>query len=309
LNTFEAGVERFLKSCKPNTRRTYTAAYLAFEEFSGESVLDFLRRAEEDMKKEGLNKSHVARTTLADFVTWLESKKKANKTIRVYVGAIQGLAKYYDLRIGASYINLPPSITIHKKHPWTIEEIGNFISQMNHTLYKSIAATIVQSGLSLADLLELKYGDIKDEFEKGVTPLCVDLTRKKTSIRFLTFIGKWGVSLLKEHLNGKRLTDKTPIYDVCDRAVHAYFRRVGAKFGNKKLKGRNPYTPHSLRAAFRTILSDHQIDHIIIEFWMGHSVPEQQIVYVSKSREGWRETYRTQAEPWLTPPQFRWIEN
>jgi integrase len=309
LNGFEAGVERFLKSCKPNTRRTYTAAYLAFEEFSGESVLDFLRRAEEDMKKEGLNKSHVARTTLADFVTWLESKKKANKTIRVYVGAIQGLAKYYDLRIGASYINLPPSITIHKKHPWTIEEIGNFISQMNHTLYKSIAATIVQSGLSLADLLELKYGDIKDEFEKGVTPLCVDLTRKKTSIRFLTFIGKWGVSLLKEHLNGKRLTDKTPIYDVCDRAVHAYFRRVGAKFGNKKLKGRNPYTPHSLRAAFRTILSDHQIDHIIIEFWMGHSVPEQQIVYVSKSREGWRETYRTQAEPWLTPPQFRWIEN
>ena len=309
MHTFEAGVERFLKSCKPNTRRTYTAAYLAFEEFSGESVLDFLRQAEEDMKKEGLNKSHVARTTLADFVKWLEGKKKANKTIRVYVGAIQGLAKYYDLRIGASYINLPPSITIHKKHPWTIEEIGNFISQMNHTLYKSIAATIVQSGLSLADLLELKYGDIKDEFEKGVTPLCVDLTRKKTSIRFLTFIGKWGVSLLKEHLNGKRLTDKTPIYDVCDRAVHAYFRRVGAKFGNKKLKGRNPYTPHSLRAAFRTILSDHQIDHIIIEFWMGHSVPEQQIVYVSKSREGWRETYRTQAEPWLTPPQFRWIEN
>jgi len=37
---------------------------------------------------------------------------------------------------------------------------------------------------------------------------------------------------------------------------------------------------------------------------MGHRVPEQQIVYVSKSREGWRETYRSLAEPWLTPPQF-----
>jgi integrase len=303
LNGFEAGVERFLKSCKPNTRRTYTAAYLAFEEFSGESVLDFLRRAEEDMKKEGLNKSHVARTTLADFVNWLESKKKANKTIRAYVGAIQGLAKYYDLRIGASYINLPPSITIHKKHPWTIEEIGNFISQMDHTLYRSMAATILQSGLSLADLLELKYGDIQEEFEKGLTPLCLDWTRKKTSVPFMTFIGKWGVSMLKEHLDGKHLTDKTPIYDVCDRAVHRYFQRCAKRFG-AKIKLRNPYTPHSLRAAFRTILSDHQIDHVIIEFWMGHRVPEQQIVYVSKSREGWRETYRSLAEPWLTPPQF-----
>ena len=303
MKRFEPGVETFLDSCKPGTRRTYAAAYLAFEEFSGESVLDFLRRAEEDMKKEGLNKTHVARTTLADFVKWLEGKKKANKTIRVYVGAIQGLAKYYDLRIGASYINLPPSTTIHKKHPWTIKEIGNFISQMDHTLYKSMAATIVQSGLSLADLLELKYGDIREEFEKGITPLCLDWTRKKTSVPFMTFIGKWGVSLLKEHLNGKRLTDKTPIYDVSDRAVHRYFRRCAKKFGGK-IKPRNPYTPHSLRAAFRTILSDHQIDHIIVEFWMGHSVPEQQIVYVSKSREGWRETYRTLAEPWLTPPQF-----
>jgi integrase len=303
LKRFEAGVERFLKSCKPNTCRTYTAAYLTFEEFSGESVLDFLRRAEEDMKKEGLNKNHVARTTLADFVKWLKGKKLANKTVRVYVGAIQGLARYYDLKISASYINLPPSTTVNKKHPWTIEEIGNFISQMDHTLYRSMAATIVQSGLSLADLLELKYGDIQEELEKGITPLCLDWTRKKTSVPFMTFIGKWGVSMLKEHLNGKHLTDKTPIYDVCDRAVHRYFKRCAERFG-AKIKLRNPYTPHSLRAAFRTILSDHQIDHVIIEFWMGHRVPEQQIVYVSKSREGWRETYRSLAEPWLTPPQF-----
>jgi len=42
---------------------------------------------------------------------------------------------------------------------------------------------------------------------------------------------------------------------------------------------------------------------------MGHGVPEQQIVYVSKSREDWCETYRTLAEPWLAPPQFRRIED
>jgi integrase len=161
----------------------------------------------------------------------------------------------------------------------------------------------VQSGLSVSDLLGLRYGDIKDEFEKGVAPLCLDLSRKKTNVPFLTFIGSWALGLLKQHLMDKLLKDDMQLFTVTRRAVDGYFRRIGLKFGGG-FSGRNPYSPHSLRAVFRTILSDHKVDPLYIEFWMGHKVPEQQIVYISKSREGWRETYRTQAEPWLTPPQF-----
>jgi len=32
----------------------------------------------------------------------------------------------------------------------------------------------------------LKYVDIKEEFEKGITPVCLHLTRKKTGISFIT---------------------------------------------------------------------------------------------------------------------------
>ncbi|MEM0095560.1 MAG: hypothetical protein QW660_02855 [Candidatus Bathyarchaeia archaeon] len=52
------------------------------------------------------------------------------------------------------------------RRPWTIEEVGDFIALIDKLLYKSIAASIVQSGLSLSDLLALKYGDIKGEFWK-----------------------------------------------------------------------------------------------------------------------------------------------
>jgi hypothetical protein len=38
---------------------------------------------------------------------------------------------------------------------------------------------------------------------------------------------------------------------------------------------------------------------------MEHALPEQQSAYINKSREGWRQTYRQQAEPWLTPPQYK----
>jgi hypothetical protein len=40
----------------------------------------------------------------------------------------------------------------------------------------SIAASILQSGLSISDILAITYGDIKEELEKSITPLCLDLT-------------------------------------------------------------------------------------------------------------------------------------
>ncbi|MBS7652910.1 site-specific integrase [Candidatus Bathyarchaeota archaeon] len=125
--------------------------------------------------------------------------------------------------------------------------------------------------------------------------------RRKTGVRFMTFLGGWAVKLLKEHLSSRKLEDTSSIFNVTARTVHAYFRKTAQKFAGA-FKGRNPYSPHSLRAAFRTFLSDHKVDPLYVEFWMGHKLPEQLRAYINKSRESWRQTYREQAEPWLTPP-------
>ncbi|MEM2170072.1 MAG: hypothetical protein QW186_09790 [Candidatus Bathyarchaeia archaeon] len=144
---------------------------------------------------------------------------------------------------------------------------------MDKPIYKSIAASIVQSGLSLSDLLSLKYGDVKEEFEKGITPICLSLTRKKTGIFFITFLGIWSIKLLRDYLANRKLSEETPIHEVSSRAVHAYFCKTAQKFAGN-FKGRNPYSPHSLRAAFRTFLSVRKVDPLYIEFWMGHLIPE-----------------------------------
>ncbi|MGQ9641630.1 MAG: tyrosine-type recombinase/integrase [Candidatus Bathycorpusculaceae bacterium] len=179
---------------------------------------------------------------------------------------------------------------------------------MDKPIYKSMAASIVQSGLSVSDILALTYGDVKEELEKDITPICLNLTRKKTGIAFITFLGNWAVKLLKEHLERRKLEEASPLYNVSARNVHAYFRKTAQEFAGN-FKGRNPYSPHSLRAAFRTFLSDHKVDPIYIEYWMGHAIPEQQRAYINKSRESWRQTYREQAEPWLTPPKYKTINN
>jgi integrase len=279
---------------------------MAFQEFYSRygSLGDFLDRVEQDRLLPRNQRRRVDRVTLNSFVVWLRSKGYSPKTIRIYVGAVQSLAKYFDIPISLRYVQLPPAQPVNKKHPWAIEEVGEFMAAMDKLLYRSIAASILQSGLSVSDLLALKYDDIREEFEKGIRPICLNLTRRKTGIAFITFLGSWSINLLKEYLANRKLEDEAQIYDVSSRAVHAYFGKTAQRFfGN--YKGRNPYSPHSLRAAFRTFLSDHKVDPLYIEFWMGHKLPEQQSAYINKSIESWRQTYKEQAEPWLTPPQYK----
>jgi len=165
--------------------------------------------------------------------------------------------------------------------------------------HKNINSTMVYVNLEQA-----VFANTNDEFHVGTTPICLNLTRKKTGISFITFFGSWAVKMLKEYLVNRKLEDEEPIYNVSSRAVHAYFRKTAQKFAGN-FKGRNPYSPHSLRAAFRTFLSDHKVDPLYIEYWMGHALPEQQGAYINKSIESWRQTYREQAELWLTSPQFK----
>jgi len=302
---FGSEVSEFLSILKPGTCNVYSRGLAVFQQFysSYGSLKDFLDRVEQDRLLPRSERRRVDRLTLNSFVVWLHDRGYTPKTIRIYVGAVQSLAKYFDISISLRYVQLPPARPVNKKHPWTLEEVGEFIAAMYKSAYRSIAASILQSGLSVSDLLALTYGDIREEFEKGVTPLYLHLTRKKTGVSFITFLGSWSVKILKEYLANRKLEDKEPIYNVSSRAVHAYFRKI-AKFADN-FKGRNPYSPHSLRAAFRTFLSDHKVDPLYIEFWMGHALPEQQSAYINKSRESWRQTYREQAELWLTPPQFK----
>jgi integrase len=251
----ESEVSEFLSVLRAGTRNVYRRGLEAFQEFySAQGLIkDFLDRVERDRLLPRSQRTRIDRVTLNNFVAWLQNRGYTPKTIRIYVSAVQSLAKYFDVPISLRYVHLPPAQSVNKKHPWNIEEVGRFVTMTDKPLYRSIAASIVQSGLSISDLLALKYGDIKEELEKSTTPICLSLTRKKTGVPFITFLGSWSVKLLKHYLINQKLEDNTPIYNVSSRAVHAYFHKIAQKFAGN-FKGRNPCSPHSLRAAFRTFL-------------------------------------------------------
>jgi len=301
---FDDDTEEFLKALDPSTRKIYSYGLAAFQSFYKPygTIRDFLDAVEEDMRKPRRERKRVARNTLKGFVEWLQKKGYKPKTIRTYVAAVQSEGKYFEIPISTRYIKMPSAHPVSKKYPWTIEEVAKFVDLLKKPIYKSIAVSIVQSGLSISDLLALTYGDIKEEYEAGIIPLCLDLIRIKTDTPYLTFIGEWGVTMLGQHLADKKLQPHEHLFKITPRSVSTYFARLARKFVGK-YTGNCPIRPHSLRAAFRTILADHKVDPLYVEFWMGHKLPEQQKVYISKSREGWRQTYKEQAEPWLTPPK------
>lgn len=296
--------KEFLEAFKPGTRKVYAAGLRTFltfinEEDLGENLGDFLDALEEDARKSRREKKRVGRNALAGYVKWLLKKKYSPKSIRTYVSTVQSLAGYYGFYVSSRYVNLPSSQPVSKKHPWTLEEVGEFVLEMEDVELRSVSAALFQSGLSLVDVLGLTWGDIKLEYLKGATPLCFDFSRKKTDVPHMTFIGQWGVSLLKEHLGSAKKRNPDPIYAVSARTIELRFKALATKKLGK-FEGYNPMRPHSLRSAFRTLLGDAKLNETYIEFFMGHKIPEHKRVYLSKSREGWRKTYR-EYEHALTP--------
>jgi integrase len=302
MPTSEQELQEFLTALKPGSAAIYKVGLNHFQKFYAPqgTLKDFLDRVEEDQTKPRRERKRVARNVLREFMVHLQEQDFAPKSVRAYMGSVQSLAQYFEVPISLKHLDLPAALAQTKKYPWSLETVAKFINLFEDPMHKTTAVIFFQSGLGISDTLALTYEDIKREYESKTTPLCLDLSRIKTNTPFMSFIGTWAVDILTEYLKSKNWTPQERLFPVGEEAVEAYFRRMAKQFIGS-YEGRNPAGPHSLRAGFRTILGDHKVDPLYIEFWMGHSAPEQQKVYVSKSRDGWRQTYKDLAEPWLTP--------
>jgi len=299
LREFDRDVVEFLEALDPSTRRVYQVGLGAFQTFYGNPLRYFLDMVEDDLRKPRRQRTRVARNTLKRFVEWLEERNYAPKTIRAYLSAVQSLARYYEIPMSMRYVRMPASIPVSDKFPWTLKEFATFVDVIKRLDVKSLAVTLFQSGLAVSDVLALTYEDIKREYEQSIVPLCLDLVRIKTDTPHMTFIGSLGFSYLKRCLESRgRLRAEEPLYTLSHRVIDLHFERAAKRLMGS-WRGQNPMRPHSLRAAFRTLLGDAGCPETYTEFWMGHSMGDIKKIYVSKRREGWRAEYR-KWEPYLT---------
>jgi len=164
-----------------------------------------------------------------------------------------------------------------------------------------------QSGLAVNEICDLNYGDVQDELEAGILPLCLKLVRQKTSVEFKTFFGRDAVKYLRLYLaTRKDLKADSPLFTkerirggeerITPSAIQQSFSEIAKDLPFVKMNGGyNPARPHSLRAAFNSRLIG-KIDETLREFWMGHAIGGVAKAYLTMPTEDLRKLYMTAEE-------------
>jgi integrase len=286
---FEKEINKFLKLKSKSTQIVYKASFNDFLTFYrqqyGEktNIGHFLDRIFENMKKPPREQKRLAESEIMDFINYLINKTKSNNTIRAYFGSMQNFLKYKGIAISSCFIgNLPPATTQKKngKHKCTIEHLKEFVSKAPTIRDKTLIICMLQSGLAVNEICELNYGDIADEYEGGIMPICIELVRKKTGVPFKTFFGRDTLKYLWLYLQSRtNLKHDSPLFTKLGTADRITTSAIQQRFGEIAPKlsflskysienGFNLVRPHSLRSAFKSRLTG-KVDRDVIEFFMG----------------------------------------
>jgi integrase len=312
---FEPEIEEYLALKSKPTREIYASAYRAFLSFyqnkygKGKGFIHFLDHIFDEFKKPIREQRRIAETELTQFIDYLKDKGKSNNSIRLYFAAMQNFLKYKQVTVSMSFINVPAPVEkkINGKHEWHIEQIKQFVDAASNYRDKAIIVCMFQSGLAVNEICELNYGDIQDEFEKGILPVCLKLVRQKTKVEFKTFFGRDAVKYLKLYLATKKdLKADSPLFTkervrggekrITSSAIQQSFSEIAKDLPFVKMKGGyNPARPHSLRAAFNSRLIG-KIDETLREFWMGHTIGGVAKAYLTMPTEDLRKLYMSAEE-------------
>lgn len=228
-NSVVSVVDKFLKAKKPGSRNIYSHGLTQFQKFYEPqgTIADFLDRVERYLKQTSWRERETIATPtdiFKDFTDYLKTKGLSSNSIRSYVSSVQRLCKFYELPVSLLNVNLPSPEVQSKKYSWTLQTVSQFIESMTDPMYRSFSSLVFQSGLGMFEATHLTYQDIKEEYEREIYPICLSLRRHKTGVEFMTFIGSWSISLLRNYLNGKHLEPTDRLFPVTKESVDAYFQ-------------------------------------------------------------------------------------
>jgi hypothetical protein len=158
--------------------------------------------------------------------------------------------------------------------------------------------------------VKLKYKHIKEDYEKGIVPMKIDLPKELLKDRVgdrFSFVGEDSVNLLRLYFASRKLGDEDYIFQsekkttvqkhIPPTSFSNYFRKVALSLGitERKEKGKPyPIRLYCLRKYFR---NNCKADSALREFWMGHSLGVDEH-YIQRDVELHRKAY-AEAYPML----------
>jgi len=193
----------------------------------------------------------------------------------------------------------------------TDEEIYRMANEDGLNLkWRAFILTLYTTGMRNSTVRVLRYGDIREELESGITPLLVRIYPEmkgivpeacKITFHTLFFMPKETVEAIEAYLDEREerlgplgddqilfCTDNRQIpiekrpYTPLDMTAPQKFVRKAAK--NVGIREWRYITPHSLRKAFERAVRNSGLNTKDQEFFMGHILPGTQDVYYDKTK-------------------------
>ena len=188
----------------------------------------------------------------------------------------------------------------------TSEEIRAMAYAAGSERNTALILAAYESGLRNATLRALRYGDVRDELERGYEivklPVYLEMKRVdpgacKGGVPYYTFISCEAVEALRGYLlNRGRAGDGEPLFcsettnipeerrrtiRVKGDTLEAVVKRAARKAGLREWRD---VTPHCLRKAFESALRNSGIDTDDREFLMGHVLSGSKDAYYDRSK-------------------------
>ena len=237
------------------------------------------------------------------YSTKIKRSRFAPLTQKNYLSIAKSFLSYYKIPID---VDLPRRACVKYHNRDLTEEIIKKILSKASQRDRTIWLLMAESGLRSGTAINLKYWQIKEDFEKGTVPMRIltpsESLKDHVGDRW-SFIGDDGIKALTEYLQPRMplddqdfvFTSKKPGRVKGEQFTTASLSTLFGRIvrGLKLEKGRESgklghFRMHGLRKYFRNNM---RADPSYREFWMGHSLGVDEH-YVSRDAEFHRKEYK-----------------
>ncbi len=297
-------------TCREVTKRSYLLYFRAFCRWLKKSPEELVVERKEDLKSDDLRVQHAAEHQVTRYVNYLKGLNRAPDTVR---GAYYSVRSFYE----GNYLALTFRSNQAPKKGWprgraTKEQVATLLSCAT-TREKALVLLIKDSGLAVADVAELSYGDVQKEFEAKEQFVPIRFRRVKTAVPSMTFLGPESLAALRDYLELRRrgtqdmypasakhkgvppetITASSPLFVQHDK-THARLKGKDLSRIVKRLAakaGVPDCTAHRIRKLFQTCLEDARVPFNWIQYFMAHKPLGVEGNYSLPSTEQLRKAY------------------
>ncbi|MCS7115722.1 MAG: site-specific integrase [Candidatus Bathyarchaeota archaeon] len=294
------------RASSQTTRDSYISCmrhFLKITKVNPDKLIEDWRRVKHDPHKRQGFIDKVSKMTMDYFTYILERKNLAELSKKNRISVVKSFFNFYKIPLEVDDPVMKPCVTYHNRMI-TKEEIKKIL-EVSSPREKAFFIMMVETGLRPDTLVKLQYKHIKEEYEKGIVPMKIDLPKKLLKDRVgdrFTFLGHDGYQILKTYLDTRgKLKDDDYLFPKERRrgslneplpptTFSNAFRKTALKLKliENYVKGKPlPLRLYCLRKYFR---NNCRLDPSIREFFMGHSLGVDEH-YISRDVELYRQLY------------------